>query len=121
MSARKSAFWRGFDKVERAVGKPLEDVVASQKYVDVSVLGMKVKRGIGGAAQRIVGRPISAVLRAANVPTRGDVQRLSRQLSGLTSEVRALSAKQAEGAGRPVEDPGALPPGRPDSGSTDGR
>jgi hypothetical protein len=42
----------------------------------------------GGAAGK--------VLHAANMPTHGDVRRLSRQVAALTSEIRTLSATQRE-------------------------
>lgn len=96
MSSDKSAVWRGFDKVERAVGKPLEDVVASTTYADWMVRGLKVQRAVGGLAGRIVKGGVGKVLRAVNIPTGSEVQRLSRQLAVLTGEVRALSAQQAE-------------------------
>lgn len=94
MSNEKSAVWRGFDKVERKVGKPLEDVVASERYADVMVRGLKVQRAVGGLAGRVLKGGIGKVLRAVNIPTSTDVQRLSRQLAVLTSEVRTLTMEQ---------------------------
>jgi hypothetical protein len=85
-----------FDKVERTVGKPLEDAVASSRYVDTMLTVKKVQRAAGGAVFRTVDRGMGRVLHLVNVPTRGDVRRLSRQLTVLTSEVRALSAATKE-------------------------
>lgn len=94
MGSDKSILWRGFDKVERAVGKPLEDLVASPTYVDWMVRGLKLQRAVGGLAGQVVKGGVGKVLRAVNLPTGSDVQRLSRQLAVLTSEVRALSTQQ---------------------------
>ena len=44
MSPQKRVWWRAFDKVERKIGKPLEDAVASRRYIDVMTLGMKAQR-----------------------------------------------------------------------------
>ena len=96
MSTDKSAFWRGFDRVERAVGKPLEDLVASTGYADVLVHGLKLQRAVGGLVGQLVAGSVGTVLRAVNLPTGRDVQRLSRQLAVLTSEVRALSLQQRD-------------------------
>jgi hypothetical protein len=101
MSARKSAVWRAFDKVERAVGKPLEDAVASPTYVDVMLAGLKVQRAIGGAVVGVAGGLVGRVLRVANVPTRGDVLNLSRQMAVLTREVRDIAAEQQRQAAKP--------------------
>lgn len=96
MSSRKPPWWRAFDKIERAIGQPLESAAGSNRYVDVVLRGMKVQRAIGGGVGRVVGGAAERVLRAANIPTRSDVRRLNRQLAVLTSEVRALSVEQRE-------------------------
>lgn len=103
MAAQKSVVWRGFDRVERAVGKPLEDAVASQTYADLMVRGMKVQQAVGGFAGRVLKGGLGKALRAVNIPTASDVQRLSRQIAVLTSEVRALNL--AQGAAGPVGPP----------------
>lgn len=105
MSSGRSTFWRGFDTAERAIGKPLEDLVASTGYATVMVHGLKVQRAVGGLVGRVVRGGVGAVLSAVNLPTGSDVQRLSRQLATLTSEVRALSL-----AAQPVRDEPAAPP-----------
>ena len=96
MSTSKHPWWRAFDKVERAVGRPLEDAAASSRYVDVMLTGMRVQRAVGGVMFRVAGGTVGTVLRVANVPSRSDVRRLSRQLTVLTTEVRALAAAQQE-------------------------
>jgi hypothetical protein len=94
VSSNKHPWWRAFDKVERAVGKPLEDAVASRRYVDVMTRGIRVQRALGGAAGRVVGGAVGKVLHAVNIPTRGDVRRLTRDIAVLTSEVRSLKLAQ---------------------------
>lgn len=96
MSSRKPPWWRAFDNVERKIGVPLEELAASNRYVDVMVKGMKVQRAIGGTVGRLAGGATERVLRAINIPTRSDVRRLNRQIAVLTSEVRALSVEQQE-------------------------
>jgi hypothetical protein len=87
-----------FDKVERTVGAPLEDAVASPRYgmaVSFWVNGPRaVHRNIRGAVDDKLG----AVLHALNIPTRADVNRLSRQLAVLTAEVRAQSYRDLDGS-----------------------
>ena len=92
--ANKSPWWRAFDRVERAIGEPLEQAVASPTYVEVALFGMRVQRKVVGTALRATGGAVGTVLRAANIPTRDDVRRLSRQVTVLTGEVRALAAAQ---------------------------
>jgi len=96
VSSGQPTWRRVFDRVERMVGRPLEDAVASSRYVDVMLTTMKVQRAVGGVVARAVERRIGGLLHAINVPTRTDVRRLSRQLTVLTSEVRALAATTQE-------------------------
>ena len=100
--------WRqAVGKAERAVGRPLEDITTSPAYVNLLAVGIMARRAAAGAAARVVSGLFAPARRAANIPTREDVLRLSRQLEVLTTEVRALAAAQREaraparGAGRP--------------------
>ena len=82
--------WRqAFDTAERTVGRPLETIVASPRYLDVALLGRRI-RGVAGTA---VGIPMTTVLHLLNLPARGDIRKLSRQVATLTNEVRQLSAE----------------------------
>ncbi len=93
--------WRqAFDKVERALGEPLEGAAGSQAFVDVVLVGMKVRRGVTGTVRGVVNGVSGVVLRTVNIPTRDDVQRMSRNLAVLTTEVRRLAAEQQATAGR---------------------
>jgi hypothetical protein len=117
VSSRKPPWWRAFDKVERAIGVPLENAAASNRYVDVMLRGMRVQRAIGGGVGRVLGGTAERVLRVANIPTRSDVRRLNRQIAVLTSEVRTLSAQQRESLG----ETNAHPDGSPASQQPDGQ
>ncbi len=96
-SVRPPSLRAVFDKVERTVGAPLEDAVASPRYgkaVSFWVNGPRaVHRGVRGAVDSKLG----SVLHALNIPTRSDVNRLNRQLAVLTAEVRALSHRPPDG------------------------
>jgi hypothetical protein len=94
----KPPWWRGFDKLERAIGEPLERAAVSNRYVDLMVRGMKVQRSIGGGIGRVAGGATERVLKAVNIPTRSDIRKLNQQLAVLTREVRELSAEQREAA-----------------------
>jgi hypothetical protein len=94
VSNGKPTWRRAFDRVERAIGEPLENAAGSSTYVDVLVRGMKVQRAVGGAVGRVAGGAVNVVLRAANLPTRNDMTKLSRQVTVLTSEVRQLKSAQ---------------------------
>jgi hypothetical protein len=104
MNAAKPAWRQVFDRVEEAVGRPLEEAVASSTYVDVVVVGLRAQRAVAGALARVVGGTVGGVLRAVNIPTRDDVLRLNRQLAVLAAEVRALGVAQQE-ARAPVRAP----------------
>lgn len=86
----KPTWRRVFDRVERAVGAPLEDAVASTRFVEVVALGMKARRAVGGTARRAVDGVTGTVLRAVNIPTREDVRALNANMLTLVTEVRAL-------------------------------
>jgi hypothetical protein len=103
--ARPPAWRRVFDRVERAVGAPLEDAAGSEAFVDVMVRGLRVQRAIGTGFGRIAGGAVSKVLHVAGLPTRGDVRSLGRQLTTLTGEVRAIKAAVAEAERRDGQRP----------------
>lgn len=94
MSGEKSSHWRAFDRVERAVGRPLEDLVASRPYLDVALKGRRVQRAVRGAIGRVATGAATRVLHAAQIPTREEVRNLNRQLTNLTTEMRSLAAQQ---------------------------
>ena len=86
-----------FDKVERTVGAPLEGAVASPRYGVAVSFWVNGPRAISRNVRGAVDDKLAAVLHALNMPTRGDLQRLSRQMAVLTAEVRALSHEKPDG------------------------
>lgn len=110
--------WREvFDTVERAVGAPLEDVVGSQRFVEVMATRMKTQRAVAGAVGRAVGAVAATLLHAVNMPTRDDVRRLNRNVAALAGEIRALEQAQrsevARASGRPDRGAAAKRSGKP--------
>jgi hypothetical protein len=89
VSAGPPVWRRVFDRAERAVGRPLEDVVASRRFSDVLALGLRAE----GALRGLFERQTRTVLHFWNMPARTDVARLNRQVATLTNEVRALAAR----------------------------
>ena len=85
--------WRGaFDRVERAVGGPLESVVAGQPFNDLMVLVFRAQ----GAMYDAFEHQTRAILHLWNLPARSDVTRLHRQVGALSAEVRALAERLEE-------------------------
>jgi hypothetical protein len=81
--------WRRvFDSAERKIGKPLENLVGSPRYVDVALLGRRVRGTVTDALER----PSAAVLHLFNLPALRDLRRLTHQVAALTNEVRQLAA-----------------------------
>ena len=95
----KPTWRRVFDRVERAVGAPLEDVVASNRFVEVVALGMKARRAVAGTARRAVHGVTGTVLHAVNIPTREDVRALNANMATLVTEVRALEKNNRGASG----------------------
>ena len=84
--------WRGvFDRVERAVGAPLEQAVASSHFGTAMTLWISTSRVLDRAVRRRIDHHLANVLHLLNMPSRTDVQRLSRQMAAMNAEVRALS------------------------------
>jgi hypothetical protein len=84
--------WRGaFDWVERAVGAPLEEAVASRRGVDLLVFWMNGQLAVNQLVYRLVDDQLGRAMHMLNMPSREDVNRLSRQIATLTAEVRGLS------------------------------
>jgi len=82
--------WRRvFDGVERIVGEPLEELVASRRFIDVALFKRQAERAARGAVDGAAG----TFLHFLNVPARTDVRQLSRQVAALGADVRSLSAE----------------------------
>lgn len=85
-----------FDKAERKIGEPLEEIVASRTYTDVMLVLKKIKNKVGGTIADTASGAVEKVLHVAQIPTRSDVRHLNRQIVELATEVRSLSNKLQE-------------------------
>jgi hypothetical protein len=94
MSSGKPVWRQAFDGTERAVGRPLERITTSSAYADLLAMSLKARRAVVGTVADVAGSALGGILRAANVPTREDVLRLSHQFAVLAGEVRAVAAAQ---------------------------
>jgi hypothetical protein len=112
MSAGKPTWRRAFDRAERTVGTPLEGLVASPRYVDLTLLVRRV-RGTAGA---VIGFPMTTLRSVLNVPARGDISRLGHQIAALTNEVHDLAAGIEDLRHQTPPDPPARRPARKANG-----
>lgn len=83
----KSWLRRSFDRAERLVGAPLEDVVRTRQFADAVVLALKIQKG----GSQVVEGTTRRLLHLWNIPTRSDVMRVSRQVASLENTVRAMA------------------------------
>lgn len=79
-------------RADAVIGRRLETVLGTRSATDLLLRGFRLQ----GSAQRIAERPARAVLHALNMPTRGDVAQLRRQLASTHEELRELSRKLDE-------------------------
>lgn len=79
-------------RADAVIGRRLETALGTRSATDLLLRGFRLQ----GAAQRIAERPARAVLHALNMPTRGDVAQLRRQLASTHEELRELSRKLDE-------------------------
>ena len=101
MTREKPRLRRAFDKAERTIGEPLEELVASRGFTERLVKLDGLRRAVNDMVLGMAAGAVEKALHAAQIPTRGDVRRLNRQLVELATEVRSLSEKvQAEPLGR---------------------
>lgn len=81
---------RAFDRAERAVGEPLEELTSTEGFAAalarIAALRRELRRRVRGVT--------ASVLHLANLPAQSDVARLSRQLASLEHQVRELRAEQ---------------------------
>lgn len=79
-------------RADAVIGRRLEGVLGTRGATDLLLRGFRLQ----GSAQRLAERPARAVLHALNMPTRGDVAQLRRQLASTHEELRELSRKLEE-------------------------
>jgi hypothetical protein len=109
----RPAWRRAFDRVERTVGTPLEDLAGSRRYIRTAWTGRNVHLTVRRQARRAIDRPVGVVLRLAGMPTRADVQKLTAQVATLTGEVRELRDEPRSAAPKPAARKPAAPRSKP--------
>ncbi len=85
--------WRRvFDRAERGVGAPLEELVQTSRFVDAVVLSLRAQASV----RRAVAHGQRRLLHLWNLPARSDVERVNRQVAALRHELRELAARLDE-------------------------
>jgi len=79
-------------RADAVIGRRLEGLLGTRGATDLLLRGFRLQ----GSAQRIAERPAGAVLHALNLPTRGDVAQLRRQLAATHEELLELSRRLEE-------------------------
>jgi hypothetical protein len=88
--------WKsGFDRLERAVGAPLERFVQTSTFAKTGSTLLKIQSATRDGVERQLGN----LWHLANLPTRTDLARLRGQVSQLDRELQAMKYA-AEDAGR---------------------
>jgi hypothetical protein len=114
--------WRkGFDLVEGAAGRRLEDLVRTGGFAQALGLAARARADVAAAVERRT----RGALHLFNLPAASDVTRLRRQVAALDHEVRRLTAtlERSERAQRRQEEAGDAggQPGRPGRARPSGR
>jgi hypothetical protein len=87
-----SALRRAVDRVERALGPPLESATNAPEFYSVLVTARRVQRAVGSRADRLA----SWALHQAGLPSRRDIRGLRRQIAAVQQEVGALRRELAD-------------------------
>ena len=104
MAANKPLWRKGFDSVERAVGRPLESAVRSELYFDVLALSTRARREAFNAVERVsVG-----ALHLVNLPASTDIRQLRAQIARMERTMVALT-KQIDDASQGAPSAPATP------------
>lgn len=96
MSKSKPTARRVFDKAERTIGEPLEELVQSKTFTEALGIAIKLQRRVNGAVFGAAAGAVEKMLHTAQIPTRSDVRNLNQQIVELTAEVRTLAQKLQE-------------------------
>jgi hypothetical protein len=96
---RSRPLWRkGFDTIERSVGRPLESVARSEVFFDLLAVSTRARRRAVNRLQLVS----SNALHLVNLPTSSDVRqlreqitRMERRMAGLTKQIDDWSEDQA--------------------------
>lgn len=96
---------RVFDRLERKIGLPMEQVVATSTFTELMIRGVHLQL----AAGQLVERVSNDVWHLLNLPTRSDLAWVSRQIASLESDVRKLAEEQRSVGAGTAPDQVALP------------
>jgi hypothetical protein len=94
-----------FDRLERKIGLPMEQVVATSTFTELMIRGVHLQL----AAGQLVERVSNDVWHLLNLPTRSDLAWVSRQIASLESDVRKLAEEQRSVGAGTAPDQVALP------------
>jgi hypothetical protein len=100
ITGKSSPAWRkAFDGIERRIGRPLEAATNSPDLQNLIISLNRVRRTVSGPAEHVA----SWGLHRVGLPSRADVQAMSRQLNELQRDISALHRQlaSAERAQRP--------------------
>ena len=79
--------WRPyFDRLERAVGRPMEAGVQTDTFQDLVAVAARLQ----AAVQERIEQSTSDLLHMFNLPARSDIRHLSEQLNRLDKQIRDL-------------------------------
>ena len=85
--AGRPAWRRAFDRAERAIGGPLEQMIDTRRFASALVVMFRAQ----GIAYGLMERNTRMLLHLWNMPARTDIKRLNRQVAILATEVRRLA------------------------------
>ena len=101
-----SPVWRmPFDAVEKPLSSSSESWVQSKTFMDGVAIAWRLQRRLGVELHR----GLSLCFGAWNIPSRGDVDRISNQVANVERQLRALRSELEESKGRT---PGAAASGK---------
>lgn len=103
MASTPPLWRRAFDAIERPLGDALASGGRSETFADAVSLGLHLRRRV----EREVERRTRRALHLVNLPAATDVRGLSRQVTELQRQVRALSRELER-----VQEPAPPPPRR---------
>ena len=92
MSPQRPLWRRGFDRLERVIGEPLELAVHSDAFFDSIAAGRRAQEALARRAEALSRRSLHLL----GIPARSDVRHLREQLAYVERQLREIS-RQLEG------------------------
>jgi hypothetical protein len=95
----QSPLWRrGFDRLERVIGEPLEVAARSDAFFDGVALARRTQEALTGLARALSRRS----LHLFGIPAESDVRHLREQLAHVDRQLREISKQLEAPATRPI-------------------